>query len=76
MKSRQGGWKRTEINWSNQSKILVRFPIFLVFQSQVHSRAAEYSESCREFKEARKGFSLHARAQSTPRCTRQLNESK
>ena len=28
------------------------------------------------FKEARKGFSLHARAQSTPRCTRQLNESK
>ena len=27
-------------------------------------------------KEARKGFSLHARAQSTPRCTRQLNESK
>ena len=28
------------------------------------------------FKEARKGFSLHAHAQSTPRCTRQLNESK
>ena len=27
-------------------------------------------------KEARKSFSLHARAQSTPRCTRQLNESK
>ena len=27
-------------------------------------------------KEARKGFSLHALAQSTPRCTRQLNESK
>ena len=27
-------------------------------------------------KEARKGFSLHARAQSSPRCTRQLNESK
>ena len=27
-------------------------------------------------KEARTGFSLHARAQSTPRCTRQLNESK
>ena len=29
-----------------------------------------------QLKEARKGFSLHARAQSTPRCTRQLNESK
>ena len=29
-----------------------------------------------KIKEARKGFSLHARAQSTPRCTRQLNESK
>ena len=28
------------------------------------------------FKEARKGFSLHARAQSTPRCTRQLNRIK
>ena len=27
-------------------------------------------------KEARKVFSLHVRAQSTPRCTRQLNESK
>ena len=27
-------------------------------------------------KEARKGFSLYARAQSTPRCMRQLNESK
>ena len=27
-------------------------------------------------KEARKGFSLHAHAQSTPRCTRQLSESK
>ena len=27
-------------------------------------------------KEARKGFSLHARAQSAPRYTRQLNESK
>ena len=27
-------------------------------------------------KEARKGFSLHARAQSTPRGTRKLNESK
>ena len=26
-------------------------------------------------KEARKGFSLHVRAQSTLRCTRQLNES-
>ena len=28
------------------------------------------------FKEARKGFWLHASKQSTPRCTRQLNESK
>ena len=27
-------------------------------------------------KEAWKGFSLHAHAQSTPRCTRQLYESK
>ena len=27
-------------------------------------------------KEAGKGFSLYARVQSTPRCMRQLNESK
>ena len=45
-----GGWKRTQVDRSNHSKTLVRFPIFLVFQPQVHSRAHEYSESCCESK--------------------------
>ena len=32
--------------------------------------------TCKYIKEAQKGFSLHVCAQSTPRCMRQLNESK